>query len=351
MTNLKKVGFTALAGSLVAVSAHAGSLAVTGGAEMSYTSMETNASITNNPTSTQLNANGSRFGLEKFISFTGSGELDNGHTISLFHGGPAGSFSSSTLTYDMGDMGSLTYHDATQDIGIGKIDDLMPSAYEEPWDGIDFTSGTAGSGVIGRVDSGQTGFNYTNSFGMATVMVGYAPSGAYSHKDDGGISGVGALEAHTASTPSSQSIAIQADVMDGLMVFAGTGDKGGDTATTEYEDDHTTMGFKYTMGALTFGYQNSSIDDNNGDATDKDTDTDAIGIAFAVNENLSVSYGYQETELGTGNSDQELTGYAVGYSMGGMSIKAQRNEADRAVATGAVGQTVKRTEILVGFAF
>ena len=68
MTNLKKVGFTALAGSLVAVSAHAGSLAVTGGAEMSYTSMETNASITNNPTSTQLNANGSRFGLEKFIS-------------------------------------------------------------------------------------------------------------------------------------------------------------------------------------------------------------------------------------------------------------------------------------------
>ena len=74
-------------------------------------------------------------------------------------------------------------------------------------------------------------------------------------------------------------------------------------------------------------------------------------LDHSVNENLSVSYGYQETELGTGNSDQELTGYAVGYSMGGMSIKAQRNEADRAVATGAVGQTVKRTEILVGFAF
>ena len=347
MTNLKKVGFTALAGSLVAVSAHAGSLAVTGGAEMSYTSMETNQ--TGLPS--QLNANGSRFGLEKFISFTGSGELDNGHTISLYHGGPAGAFSSSTLTYDMGDMGSLTYHDNTQDVGIGKIDDLMPSAYEEPWDGIDFTSGTAGSGVVGRVDSGQTGFNYTNTYGMATVMIGYAPSGSYGTKDDGGISGIGASEAHVASTPSSQSIAIQADVMDGLMVFAGVGDKGGDTASVEYEDDHQTYGFKYTMGALTFGYQASSIDDNNLDATDTDTDTDAIGVAFAINENLSVSYGYQETELGTGNTDQELTGYAVGYSMGGMSIKAQRNEADRAVSTGSTDETIKRTEILVGFAF
>ena len=37
MTNLKKIGLTALAGSLVATSAFAGSLSVSGGAKMSYT--------------------------------------------------------------------------------------------------------------------------------------------------------------------------------------------------------------------------------------------------------------------------------------------------------------------------
>ena len=345
MTNLKKVGLTALAGSLVAVSANAGTLAVTGGAEISYTSQEYSAAADD-----AGNNNGNRFGVEKFISFSGSGELDNGHTISIYHGGPAGAFSSSTLTYDMGDMGTLSYHDATQDVGIGKIDDLMPSAYEEPWDGVDFTPTAAGSGVVGRVDSGQTGFNYNVSAGMATINVGYSPAGSQAAVDDGGMSG-DVSNAVVASAQSSQSIAIQADVMDGLMVFAGVGDKGGPaTATTSYEDDHSTFGLKYTMGAITAGYQHSEIDDNDG-TDNTSTETDAFGLAFAINDNLSISYGYQETEIGTGRTDQELTGYAIGYSMGGMSIKAQRNEADESVTSGTTANEYKRTEILVGFAF
>ena len=347
MTNLKKVGLTALAGSLVAVSsASAGSLSVSGGAEMSYTANETNETGAD----TIMNANGNRFGIEKFISFNGSGELDNGHTVSLYHGGPFGGSSSSKITYDMGDMGTLSYVDNTGDVGIGLIDDLMPSAYEEPWDGIDFNEAAATSGVVGKVDSGQSGFNYKNTMGAATINIGYSPSGADSQVDDGGVSGV-ASNAHVASTPSSSSVAIQADVMDGLNVFAGFGDKGGDTSSKEYEDDHSTYGLKYTMGPVTLGYQHSEIDDNDGDGTNEDTETDALGVAFAVNENLTISYGYQETEYGTGRTDQELTGYAIGYSMGGMTVKAQRNEGDQSVTTGSTGVEVTRTEILVGFAF
>ena len=347
MTNLKKVGLTALAGSLVAVSAQAGSLSVSGGAEMSYTGMETNQT----GASSQLNNNGNRFGVEKFISFNGSGELDNGHTVSIYHGGPVGSFSSSSLTYDMGDLGSLTYQNSTGDLGIGKIDDLMPTAYEEPWDGIDFTSGTAGSGVAGKVDSGQTGFNYANSFGIANVNIGYSPKSTNDFRgDDGGFSGIGASEASVAANPSSTSIAIQADVVDGLNVFAGHGKKGRDVATEEFEDDHSTIGLKYTVGAVTAGYQYSEIDDGQTASNAADTETDAVGIAFAINENLTVSYGYQETEQ-TALSDQEMEGVAVGYSMGGMSIKAQRNEGEDGTAAGAAVTEVERTEILVGFAF
>jgi len=345
MTNLKKVGLTALAGSLVAVSAQAGSLSVSGGAEMSYTAQQHNTS-----TQSAANANGNRFGIEKFISFNGSGELDNGHTVSVYHGGPwPGSASSSVITYDMGDMGTLTYGDQTVAVGIRKIDDLMPTAYEEPWDGIDFTAEAAGSGHVGRVGSAGSGFNYNTSLGMATIDIGYSPSGSDAPVDDGGVTG-DASNAVVASTPSSTSIAIQATPMDGLSVFGGIGDEGADSATEEYEDDHSTYGLKYTMGGITVGYQHSEIDDgSNGGTSDKETD--AFGIAFAVNDNLSISYGYQEVEVGTGNTDQETTGIAVGYSMGGISIKAQQNEADRAVTTGSADQTYKRTEILVGFAF
>ena len=348
MTNLKKVGLTALAGSLVAVSAsNAGTFAVTGGAELSYTGMETNQT----GASSQLNNNGNRFGMERFISLTGSGELDNGHTMSVFHGGPLGAFSSSALTYDMGDMGSLTYKNSTQDLGIGLIDDLMPSAYEEPTDGIDFKAG-GGSSVKGKVDSGQTGFNYSNNFGMASVDIGYSPKSTNDFRgDDGQFSGIGASEASASANPSSTSIAIKADVADGLMVFGGIGRKGRDSATEEFEDDHSTVGLKYTMGSITAGYQHSEIDDGAAGSTAKDTEADLFGLAFAINENLTVSYGYQETEVGTGNTDQELEGIAVGYSMGGMSIKAQRNEGEDAVAVGATAIEVERTEVLVGFAF
>ena len=349
MTNLKKVGLTALAGSLVAVSAQAGSLSVSGGAEISYTGMETNQTDSRN----QLNNNGNRFGIERFVSVNGSGELDNGHTVSIYHGGPFGAFSSSALTYDMGDMGSLTYQNSTGDLGIGKIDDLMPSAYEEPWDGIDFDSGNAsGSGVSGRVDGGQTGFNYATTLGMASINIGYAPKTTNDFRgDDGQFSGVGASEAIAAANPSSTSISISADVMDGLMVFGGIGDKGRDSATEEFEDEHSTFGLKYTVGGITAGYQHSEIDDGAAGSTAADTETDAFGVAFAINENLTVSYGYQETEQSTGRTDQELTGYAIGYSAGGMSIKAQRNEGDDAVTSGSTAVEVERTEILVGFAF
>ena len=349
MTNLKKVGLTALAGSLVAVSAHAGSLSVSGGAEISYTGVESNGSGNAN---TVFNNNGNRFGVEKFVSFNGSGELDNGHTVSIYHGGPYGAFSSSTLTYNMGDMGTLSYQNSTGDLGIGKIDDLMPSAYEEPWDGIDFVAG-ATSGVSGRVDGGQTGFNYSNSFGMATVQVGYAPKTTNDFLgDDGTVSGyTGSSNTAAAANPSSTSIAITADVVDGLMVFGGMGNKGRDTTSEEFEDDHSTFGLKYTMGGITAGYQHSEIDDGEAGSSSADTETDAFGIAFAVNENLTISYGYQETEVGTGNTDQEMTGYAIGYSAGGMSIKAQHNEGEDAVTVGSTSVEMERTEILVGFAF
>ena len=75
MTNLKKIGLTALAGSLVATSAFAGAISVSGGAKVSYTAK----------TGSSDAVNGSRWGFQKLMSFTGSGELDNGNSVSLSH--------------------------------------------------------------------------------------------------------------------------------------------------------------------------------------------------------------------------------------------------------------------------
>jgi outer membrane protein OmpU len=345
MTNLKKVGLTALAGSLVAVSAHAGELSVSGGAKFTYTEKEQDKAA-----GAGTNNNGNRFGMQKLLSFTGSGELDNGHSVSLEHYMTStGSLSSSILTYDMGDMGALSYQDTSGDLGMGKIDDLMPTADEEVWNGIDFTPTASGSGMVGRVDSGTTGFNYKNTLGMATVNIGYAPSGSGLSNDDGNVSGM-ASNALVNSDPSSESIAIQLDVMDGLQIFGGKGKKGGDTATKEFQDDEQTVGLTYSYGPVRAGVQRSEIDDEDGDATVNDVETDMFGIAFAINENLSVSYGYQESDVTNKATDQEVEGFSIGYSMGGMTIKAHSNEAESA-DTAAASSTMKHNEIAISFAF
>ena len=71
MINLRKVGLTALAGSLAAVSAQAGEFAVSGGHVTTYTTGEAYNS-----------AQG--LGSKTNVNFSGSGELDNGWSVSTF---------------------------------------------------------------------------------------------------------------------------------------------------------------------------------------------------------------------------------------------------------------------------
>ena len=68
--NIKKVGLTALAGSLIATSAFAGSMSVTGSAGISM-------SGANNIDK------GNQFSSGDSLNFSGSGELDNGLNVSL----------------------------------------------------------------------------------------------------------------------------------------------------------------------------------------------------------------------------------------------------------------------------
>ena len=326
MDNLKKVGLTALAGSLVAFSAQAGSLTASGGAKITYTADTGNEDVAHD---------GNRFGLQKSVSLSGSGELDNGHTVSLSQViATTGTLTSTVLTYDMGDMGKLVYQEDSGDLGIGKIDDMMPTADEEVTNGID-TEASSNEALVGKVDGGTTGFNYTYSMDMATINVGYG-MGADGNNDDGANSGAG-------SNTSSQSIAITATPMDGLTVFAGTGSKG----TATQDDDHDTYGLTYAFGPLTVGYQHSEIDFEA--TSSNDNETDSFGISFAVNDNLSISYGEQDTEADGQANDQEVEGISVGYSMGGISIKAHQNEGKNIANT--ADNVSEHTEIAVSFAF
>ena len=330
MDNIKKIGLTALAGSLVAVSAaNAASLSVSGGVKLGYAASDGNE---------DLETDGNRFGMQKSLSFSGSGEMDNGNTVSLSHVFEVGTgaLTSSVITYDMGDMGVLSYQEDSGDLGIGKIDDIMPTAEEEVTNGIDADAGSSNETLVGKVDGGMTGFNYVYTMDMATIQLGYSPKTTSGNNDDGSNSGAGAKK-------SSTSIAVTATPMDGLTVFGGTGDKG----TGTQEDDHDTYGVIYAFGPITVGYQHSEIDF--AATTSNDLETDSFGISFQVNDDLSISYGEQETEAETSSTDQEVDGMSIAYSMGSISIAAHANEAKN-IANQTANEST-HTEISINFAF
>ena len=77
MTNLKKIGLTALAGSLAAIGyAQAGSLSVGGTARMEFQ--------TNTVTTSGVDATTDAFANNGTLVFSGSGELDNGNVVSYY---------------------------------------------------------------------------------------------------------------------------------------------------------------------------------------------------------------------------------------------------------------------------
>jgi len=306
MTNLKKLGLTALAGSLVATTGYAGSLDVSGAAKVSYNSGNNGA------------VNGNPFSMTRDITFSGSGEMDNGMTVSYFQLLSAGAFSSSGVTLDMGDAGSATFMNGTSGgHGISAYEDKMPTAGEQVWDDMD-----------GEANGVLTG-NKTNKIGYGTSFAGANVSVDYNKQQDGG---------------SGKSIAVDYAPMDGMMVFVAQSDE---YAGSNSSTDQVTFGGTYTTGATTLGIQRTSIDFS---AAGSDTDRTHLAASFAVNEDLSVSWGMSTVEFeSAAKTDQEDSGFSASYTMGSMSLNATFNSSDNVGGTN--GTDDEHKEIGLAFAF
>jgi outer membrane protein OmpU len=341
MNNAKKIGLTALAGSLVAfTSASAGELSVSGGAKLSYT----NKSGNEDGAESSLGTHGSGWGMQHLMSLTGSGELDNGMTVSLLQqlqtdGSGA---STSAITLDMGSMGTLTYQQGTGNIGMAKIDDVMPTAEEEVSNGVGIlaehsATSAAESGVKYEADMGGNGFNYSISPNdVITLEFGYSRGNIDTFNDDGGTTGTGA------SDDSGKSVHFTAAPMDGLTVYGGTGQDG--------STDQDTVAAVYNVGPFSVGYQWTERDvegANSGSVAD--SERNQFGIAMAINENLSVSVGQIETEIEGQANDEEIDGASIAYSMGGMALKAHTSKGEN--MGGAATNESEHTEVSISFAF
>jgi len=311
--NLKKIGLTALAGSLVATSVFAAALDVTGGASITFTGQEKTTV-------------GNGFSMNDEVTFSGGGELDNGWNVSVSmqldsSETATGNMDNRSITIDMGDTGTLAFVGHGGDGALSAIDDMMPTAYEESWDVVDGATTAPGG------PSSDNMFHYTNSSLMDSVVLkaSYTPSG-------------------TGEAEGSTDVGVTYTGIDNLTVGIATGDN---KAVANASVDTTIVYAKMVFNAFTIGVQTNEADSETADA---DVDMTAYAISYAMDENVSLSYGVSEMDYeNTALDNQESTAVGISYTMGSMTLAASHNTVDNVAGTAANDNT--GYEVNLAFAF
>lgn len=308
MNKLKKVGLTALATTLVASSAYAGELSVSGSASLNYSGLSTDSDA--NP-----------YSMGDSVKFTGSGDLDNGMDVTVYYELDNGNFDDMSLTLGLGDgNGTLGFSGSSMSPGgVDSVKDIVPTAYTPVYENTDATD----NGLATTSGRNQTGmWGYSNTIGGIAVSLGYNPKNSTAHAD------------------AETSIGLSYEVMDGLTVVAGRMDDDGMA-------ENDTVGLKYTMGNITAAYQSTNV---NYDATGTaDQDAAHYGISLAVNENLSISAGRQVIEIDGAADDETNTGFNASYTMGSITIAGGFNDANS--IGGTTGSDAEVSMLNVAFAF
>ena len=309
MNNLKKVGLTALATTLVTSASVAGELSVSGGAALSYTGLSTNSDT--NP-----------WAMGDSIKFNGGGDLDNGMTVSVYYELDGGTYDDYNLKLGMGDMGTLSFSgNSSSGSGVDKLKDIVPNAYTPVYEATD----TVDSGLIDASGNNQAGqWGYDMTVGNAALSVSYNPENGTSN-----------------SEPETGFAIVYSGLMDGLELSAGYYDDG-----DEAEND--TMGVKYTMGAVTAAYQMTKVDYAATGSTDQDATH--VGVSIAVNDSLSVSAGQQSIEFDGAAEDEKNSGIGASYTMGSISMYGGFNKLENKGGSSSAAD-VEASIFNISFAF
>ena len=336
MNNLKKIGLSALAGSLSMFSVSNAEITLGGSAELTYTQDDGTTSSTGNP-----------YGMSHTITFKGTGELDNGfgYTVYSEMAGQDMVADSSYMQFDAGDLGKFGIDQGVGQYGIGTIALSIPTAYEEA----DHSVGLLADGLDVTGDTGTLG--YINTIMGVSINVEYNPaSGNAVVSQAGGNSVVGTGQNWNAAVKYSVPGADGLELRAGLSTTDNHATAGSAGTAPAGDDQEMTAAAVYSYDRFKAGYQMSDI--QSGAAGAAGEMVTAWGVSMNVNDNLSISYAINENELDVvsgANVTEESQGVMAAYTMGSASLRVAFNEADN--VNGVAGVTDENLELSLKLSF
>tara|TARA_B100000123_G_scaffold269493_1_gene245694 strand:- start:617 stop:1561 length:945 start_codon:yes stop_codon:yes gene_type:complete len=313
--NIKKIGLTALAASLVSVSAHAGALSVSGGASIGVKD-------------TSKTSTGKSFTMGNSVTFTGSGELDNGMNVSisfeLDQGAEAGTaasatkgpFDSHSVTISSDDLGTLVFAGHGGSSAQSEID---TTAAGDAWNnGSNFTvsaSSTSNNMML---------YTLPTFIDDVTAKVSYTP----------GAAGVDSATAWRLGYTG----------VEGLTVDYAQGDN----ETVGAKAEATTFKASYAYSSFTLSYSKNEYDT---EAATGGQDIDSWNLAYTVNDDLSVAYGVETHDTEAQTVDEEAEYVNVSYTTGGVTLSASNYMYEGDSNTAGAGGEIDRWALSATFAF
>ena len=296
--NIKKIGLTALAASLVSVSAaNAGSMSISGAASVGiggYSSDTHNA--------------GTSFTMGNQFTVSGGGELDNGLNVSLSYqldnaAGESGPFDDHSITISSDEIGTIKFSGHGGSSATSAMD---ATAAGDIWDGFD---GAVATGVTGVTIGASGGTNNSIFYTAPSLMDGLAITASYNPQGAQAESEMGYGVAYTG--------------VEGLTLKYATMDE--NTGTTGTSGDQTAWRASYVVGPVTLTATNNDYDMGTGT---NDKETSSYNIAYTLTDEISIQYGTESIDVGSSATDAEYSAIVASYTAGGMTITAKMEGAD-----------------------
>jgi len=273
---------------------------------------------------------GKSFSMGNQLTFSGSGELDNGLNVSLSFvldqgdseadtatGAATAPFDSHSVTISSDALGSLAFHGEGGSSATTAVD---ASAAGDIWDQFDAEDGLEPTGV----GSGDDMMMYT----LPSLMDGLTANVSYQPAKEGGDSAMGIGATYTG--------------VEGLSITYATGDDN----SVGNVNSATMLKGSYAYGPVTVAYSDYEYDAQTDSADDEMT---SYKVSYTVNDELSVSYGTEEITTNSTSAEYEMI--SASYTAGGMTITASMSDAVDRDGTTTATMDNERWALGASFAF
>jgi outer membrane protein OmpU len=328
MNNFKKIGLTALAASLVSVSANAGEMSVSGAATMDVSGYSGEV----------LNA-GKGYSMSNHLVFSGGGELDNGLNVSLSFTLDQGDdtanattnspFDSHSVSVSSDMFGTITLNGEGGTTTANMIDKSAAGDIWDKFDGLTNASAQVNNqAAVATATAGNNSFYYSSP----ELMEGLTLQASYQPQGSNRTSGTGLGATYTG--------------IEGLTLKYAVADVVGTTVATS--GDETVLYASYAYGPVTVSYSDMATDI---EATSSDYDLESFAVSYTVSDEISITYGMEDITQEGATSDAEYETISASYTAGGMTISAGIHDAENANFGTASNQDFEKWTLGASFAF